>query len=193
MTLTQRIESLLAGYRLVSGPRDARVEAMRFPPLVRLFKELAQANDWLPPPQETFAIFVAHRLGLNGDLSSAIRGRACRAYISLVVQFHALAVLKERYPMVLWDDVLDLKHGVDLLVIAADGTVAGLALMCPTDTSLRQAERKRRNGDGVPFAVRELVVKERGYMAGEYWLYAPSVLIEATEAALAEQRARAAR
>jgi hypothetical protein len=77
---------------------------------------------------------------------------------------------------------------VDLLVIAADGMVAGLALMCPTDTSLRHAARKNGNGHAVPFAVRSLVVKERGYVAGEYWLYEPSILIDAVDAALDEQR-----
>jgi hypothetical protein len=192
VSLVQRIEAQLASQPLAYGPRDPRVEAMRFPAMVRLFKELASVNGWMPPTQHEFCLFVALRVGLEDGLADAIRGRAGRAYISLVVQLHAFAALKDRFPVVLWDDVLDMKHGVDLLVIDTDGAVAGLALMCPTDTSLRQAERKNGHGHAVPFAVRRLVVQERHYMAGDYWLYEPSLLIVAVDETLNEQRRRTA-
>jgi len=188
MSLAERIRQRLASYPLDYGPKDPRVEQMRFPALVRLFKELAEANAWMPPTQHEFALVVALRVGLQGDLAEGIKGRAGRAYISLAVQLHALAVLKEGYPCVLWDDVLDLKHGVDLLVIDHDGTVAGLKLRCPGDPSTQHAERKGSTDMPVPFATRTLVVQKGEFVAGHYWLYPSQRLFEAAREALDEQR-----
>lgn len=196
----QNMERNLALHTLHAGPRDSAVEAMRFPSLVRCYREACPTDD-IPPRQGEFEDWVLKRvleshpvLPRRPELAAAIRGRAGRAFPSLVAQHHAELVLWDRFGAAAWDEDLDMRSGVDLVVICPGAVAVGLALRAGTARSREQAQRKPRRYEGLPFTVRELELEPRAYMAGPFWLYRPKVLELAVVGVLREHwdaRARA--
>lgn len=177
-------------YRLRNGrPRDEGMEALRFPNMVALFHEMtAERGNW-PPTQGEFEYAVLERVRVQcpswaGHIDG-ILGRASRTYISLVTQYHAYLVLDERYT-VLWDIRIDLREKVDLVVILESGRAVGLALRSPTQRSGVEGARKAPTWARQPFPVVELVVQERAYIAGDFWLYPPEALYAAVAGELLE-------
>jgi len=198
MSSATRVESALSSYPLIKGARDPSVENLAFPPMVPIFLALCDRRAWKPPTQDQFARAVAAKVStliVSGgrSLLGPVIGRSYRAYISLVVQYHALAVLNDHYALAIWDGLVDMRQKIDVLAVTDDGMSVGLELMCPTDTSLERAARKAEHAPVVPIAVRRLIVSERDYVAGSYWLYRPQILIDAVEDGAAEQRIRIAR
>ena len=79
----------------------------------------------------------------------------------------------------MWDDDLDMRHGVDLVAIGDDSVAVGLALRAPTDRSRALAERKAQRYGRLPFTVVTLEVMPHDYVAGPFWLYRPEILVGA--------------
>jgi hypothetical protein len=183
-------------YRLKNGRRrDPYAEALRFPSQVSIFRQLLADRDATPPTQRQYEDAVFDRVRLRAAEwerhAEGIMARASRTYISLVVQYHACLVLDERYHPVIWDERLDLRDGVDLLVMLDGGRSVGLALRSPTVRSDAEGERKSSSRPALPFPVVELVVQEREYVAGDFWLYRPETLFAAIEQGDAQWGARA--
>lgn len=186
----QRLERMIEGYTLEYGPRDPYVERLGFPPLVRVYRARVRFG-WAPPTPWDFAALVERLVGASLSEDDprpdpvAVRARAIRAYISLVVQHHAYLVLAERFSTVAWDDDLDMRYGIDLVVIGGASIAVGLALMAPTQRARAYAEQKdRRRYDGLPLILRSLVLEPHAYTAGPFWLYAPETLIAAVDDAV---------
>jgi hypothetical protein len=193
----QRLEHQLARYTLTSGPSDPAVEALRFPGLVNAYRATCPAPD-AAPVQAAYEDWVQHLLAKDWDRGrlppdwAAVRARAGRAYISLVVQHHAYLVLQESFGAVAWDDDLDMRYGVDLVVIGDGAVAVGLALRAPTPRSREQAARKVRSYGALPFSVHTLEVEPHAYTAGPFWLYRPEVLrLVVTDALAAHWAAKA--
>lgn len=191
----QQLEHWVAPYRLTPGPRDQDVETRRFPSMIRTYRHLVRFG-WMPPTQDEYADRVERLVRASRDGSgarpdgAAVRARAGRAYISLVVQHHAHLVLLAHYGVSIWDDDLDMHYGVDLVTIGDGAVAVGLALMAPTRRSLEAAERKQHHRyDDLPFTIRSLAVEPHGYTAGPFWLYDPEVLISTVDAVLREHSA----
>lgn len=194
----QRLELIIAGYRLTHGPRDPAVEALRFPGLVNAYRGRRPGPE-RPPSQGDYEEYVQHLVFRDWDDrrplpdAAAVRARAGRAYISLVVQHHAYLVLLDAFGVVAWDDDLDMRYGVDLVVIGGDAVAVGLALRAPTPRSRELAARKAARYGNLPFAVHTLEVEPYAYTAGPFWLYRPEVLKLVVTTALRDHWAALAR
>lgn len=182
--LWEQFERTIAHYTLERGPRDPYVESLRFPPMIRLYRGLVRSG-WIPPTPQQFADRVLRVIMASlgeGDLRPdpvAVRARAVRAYISLIVQHHACLVLQALFGPVIWDDDLDMRHGVDLIAIGNDAVAVGLALRAPTERSRSLAGRKAQRYGVLPFTVVALEVEPHDYVAGPFWLYRPEILVAA--------------
>lgn len=177
----QQLERSLARYVLTPGPRDPVVEAMRFPGLVNAYRASCPAPA-RAPTQRDYEDWIEQLVFRDWDERrprpsvEAVRARAGRAYISLVVQHHAYLVLQHAFGAVAWDDDLDMRYGVDLVVIGRGAVAVGLALRAPTARSRALAERKAVRYGALPFAVCSLEVEPHVYTSGPFWLYRPDEL-----------------
>jgi len=180
--LWERFERTISRYTLEHGPRDPGVEGMLFPPLVGAYRAACPAPG-IAPTQRAYAdrvlrlVLAAHDPYLPRPDDDAVRARAGRAYISLVVQHHAHLVLVDTFGAAAWDDDLDMRYGVDLVAIGNDAVAVGLALRAPTERSRSLAARKAQRYGALPFAVRALEVVPHDYVAGPFWLYRPEILV----------------
>jgi hypothetical protein len=178
----ERFERTIARYTLEHGPRDPAVEAMRFPSLIRAYREMCPTPE-IAPTQRDYSAWVDHLVYGAIDPAApqpdraAVWGRAGRAYISLVEQHHAYLVLLDTFGAAAWDDDLDMRYGA---------IAVGLALRAPTPRSREAAERKARRYGALPFTVRSLEVEPHAYTAGPFWLYRPEVLAGVVIEALRE-------
>lgn len=187
----RKLELIIAGYRLTAGPRDPAVESLRFPGLVNAYRSCCPLPE-RPPRQDDYEDWVLELVLRDWDDSrprpdvAAVRARAGRAYISLVVQHHAYLVLQYAFGVVAWDDDLDMRLGVDLVVIGCDAVAVGIALRAPTPRSREMAARKATRYRNLPFTVHTLEVEPHAYTAGPFWLYRPEVLELVVTNALAQ-------
>jgi hypothetical protein len=153
--------------------RDPAVESAAFPDMVGIYRKLTTGQ--IPPSQGTFADEVARQV--RGYPRKAVFARACRAYPSFVRQHHAVLVLREFFPVVVWDQWLDQLQGVDVLVVDERGLAAGIDLS--TDTATAHGWHKVKGGrhEKPPIPVLEVAVEPGEYRSGSLWLHDPDRLV----------------
>lgn len=180
------LERRLAGYTYTPGGRDeAIVEQLEYPMMAELFLRLTSAAGW-PPTQRQFSYVAAYQAGL--PLTSAVLGRAGRAWCSFVVQYHAKASLEEHYPLVIWDVRADAEYGLDLIVFGGGWLPVALALRVDGGASGTHAVRKGGRQRRSDLVVRQVLCDRHEHPVGPFWLVAQARLYAAAEDALAEAR-----
>jgi hypothetical protein len=153
--------------------RDPAVESAAFPDMVGIYRKLTTGQ--IPPSQGTFADEVARQV--RGHPRKAVFARACRAYPSFVRQQHAVLVLREHFPVVVWDQWLDQLQGVDVLVVDERGLAAGIDLS--TDTATAHGWHKVKSGrhEKPPIPVLDVMVEPGEHRSGALWLHDPDRLV----------------
>jgi hypothetical protein len=142
--------------------RDPAVESAQFPDMVGIYRRLT--NGHIPPSQGTFADEVARHV--RGFPRRPVFARACRAYPSFVRQHHAALVLKEHFPVVVWDQWLDQR-----------GLAAGIDLSTDTATAHGWHAVKSGRHEKPPIPVLEVFADSHEYRIGQFWLHDPERLV----------------
>jgi len=182
------LEVAVGDYSLSFPPeRDASVESAQFPDMVGIYRGLT--NGHIPPSQGTFADEVARQV--RGHPRPAVFARACRTYPSFVRQQHAVLVLQEHFPVVVWDRWLDQLQGVDVLVVDERGLAAGLDLSTNTATAREWHVVKGDRHAKPPIPVLEVYAEPGEYRVGPFWLHHPTRLIEQVRLTMEENILRA--
>jgi len=154
--------------------RDPAVESAQFPDMVGIYRRLSTGH--IPPSQGTFADEVARLV--RGHPRSAVFARACRTYPSFVRQQHAVLVLREHFPVVVWDQWLDQLHGVDVLVVDERGLAAGLDLSTNTAIAHEWHGVKRERHSKPPIPILEVYADPGEHKVGPFWLHDPHRLVQ---------------
>lgn len=181
------LEGILGAYPRWDGPRLHTVEIERFPLMVPIFRALVDRGEGRPPEQSEFTGVVMSEMRNAGALD-AVAGRLSRTYAALMAQYHAFLALREHYPLVIWDNSLDVERGVDLLVFTSDGLSVGLALRSASQRSVEAEVRKQARRGGLPFVVVTVALRSGNNRTGSFDLYAPSDLFAAVDEAAHRQR-----
>jgi hypothetical protein len=182
------LEVAVADYSLAfPTERDKAVEAAQFPDMVGIYRRLTVGH--IPPSQGTFADEVVRQV--RGFPRAPVFARACRAYPSFVRHHHAVLVLREHFPIVVWDRWLDQLQGVDVLVVDERGLAAGVDLSTNTAVAHEWHAVKGDRHAKPSIPVVEVYVEPGEYKAGAFWLHNPSSLVRQVREKLEENVMRA--
>ena len=164
-------EAIIEPYR-VDAPSvmDLRVENARLPSMVITYLDLVRKNGGRPPTFHDFVSLMCTRT-LQELNPTALAARLRRAYVSLICQHHFGIVCCTRFTRVEWDEKLDMRHGVDI-VVTTEGGRYGFDLAMWTERSQSFRKRKKQDHRSADFPVRFIGITAR-YQVGPFWLFDP--------------------
>ena len=178
------IETQLKNYSLYFfQERDPIAENSRFPGFAHTFYEMLKTTGKIPTQEDFWQEYresnkFCHQvINLSQPQTTGLKARVFRAYPSLVRDIHFAAYIRDSnaFNLVLYNEILDIEHGIDL-VIGKNNNLYAVSLF--TDTAIARSRRNDKKGRHSKQAWMESLIPfdlpielGRSKKAGEFFLY----------------------